>query len=133
MRRILAAFAALIVAGAMLGGCDVANLATTTVDTSKAANTVLATKTAYEAVLVVAVDYNNLPRCGASTSPPLCSDAGVVAQLRKADVAASAAISAAENAVRTLGTSATVITAAVVTATNAVAALQSIVTTYGIK
>ena len=81
----------------------------------------------------MAVTYNNLPRCGAPTSPPVCSDPGAIIAIRKANTAAQAALDAAETTVRTPGVTASVATAATVSATNAVAALQSILTLYAPK
>lgn len=94
---------------------------------------VFAAKTAYGAALTVAVAYNGLPRCGAPTSPPLCSQASVVLQLRKADQVASLAIDQAETVVRSPSSSASMIAAAVQSATGAVKVLQQVEATYGMK
>lgn len=122
MKRFLA-----IVLLLAVGACA----ATTSMPSS--ASQVYAAKNAYEAALIVAVHYNALPRCGAPTSPPLCSDASAVAAIRKANVAAQAALDAAETTVRTPGITSSVAAAAVTAATNAVTALQSILTLYAPK
>lgn len=94
---------------------------------------VYATKNSYEAALIVAVRYNELPRCGAPTSPPLCSDAGAVTLIRKSNDAARITLDAAEATARdpkiTEGTKEASVTAAV----NAVAALQAILALYSPK
>lgn len=97
------------------------------------AATVFAAKTSYEAVLITAVAYNKLPRCGTPKSPPLCSDQAVVVQLRKADDAALATLGSAENIVRTPGVTKDAISFATVAATNAVSAMQAILSTYNVK
>lgn len=95
-----------------------------------AANQVFAAWNAYEAALIVAVRYNELPRCGRPSSPPLCSDAAIVAQVRTANGAARAALDAAEKTVRDPTLRDDVKLAAVEGATNAIAALQAILTLY---
>ncbi len=94
---------------------------------------VFAAKTAYGAALSLAVGYNSLPRCGAPTSPPLCSDNAAVLQLRKADQVASLAIDQAELVVRNPASSASLVAAAVQSATGAVKVLQQVEATYGVK
>lgn len=98
-----------------------------------AASDVYSAKAAYGAALTLAVGYNGLPRCGAPTSPPLCSQASVVLQLRKADQVASLALDQAELVVRNPLSSASLIAAAVQSATGAVKVLQQVETTYGVK
>ena len=105
----------------------------TTSNVPSPAASVYAAKNAYEAALIAAVTYNNLPRCGAPTSPPVCSDAGAIIAIRKANTAAQASLDAAETTVRTAGVSTNAATAAVTAATNAVAALQAILTLYSPK
>lgn len=94
---------------------------------------VYSAKAAYGAALTLAAGYNGLPRCGAPTSPPLCSQASVVLQLRKADQVASLALDQAELVVRNPLSSASLIAAAVQSATGAVKVLQQVETTYGVK
>ena len=98
-----------------------------------AQNDVFAAKTAYGAALTLAVAYNGLPRCGTPTSPPLCSDQAVVLQLRKADQVASLALDQAEAVVRNPLSSASLIAAAVQSASGAVKTLQMIEQTYSVK
>lgn len=86
-------------------------------------NKVYAAKLGYEAALTVAVQYNALPRCGRPTSPPICSSADLVVQLRKADAAASTTLDAAENIVRGTNPDTSVASAAISAAEQAVAAL----------
>ena len=94
---------------------------------------VYAAKASYGAALTVAVRYNGLPRCGAPTSPPICSDAAVVLQLRRADAVASVALDQAESVVRSPLSSASLIAAAAQSATGAVKVLQAVITSYGVK
>lgn len=98
-----------------------------------APSAVYATKNAYEAALIVAVQYNNLPRCGAPTSPPLCSDQAAVEAIRKANVATRTALDAAEKTARDPAVSADAKAAVVLSANNAVAALQAILALYAPK
>ena len=93
---------------------------------------VLASMTSYQAALVLAVKYNQLPRC-AEDGPTLCSDAAVVKQLRMADDAALAALEAAQNVVLTPGASDSAIAAAQASAGQAVTAFQSILAIYNVK
>lgn len=97
------------------------------------AQSVLAAKTAYTGALVVAVRYNQIPRCGRPASPPICSDESVVLQLRKADAVAGAALDGAEAIVRQPGVQASVAIAAARSATEAVKLLQTVLTTYSVK
>lgn len=101
--------------------------------TPSSASQIYAAKNAYEAALIVAVQYNNLPRCGTPTSSSLCSDASAVTAIRKANVAAQAALDAGETTVRTPGVTSSVSAAAVVAATNAVSAMQAILNLYAPK
>jgi hypothetical protein len=121
-----------IIAFSLLAGC--ASFSTSnTIDTKSAANRVYAAKVGYTAVLTAAVTYNNLPRCGAPTSPPVCSQASVVDQLRKANSAAVATLDSAETVVRTPNVNQDVVEFSVVSAENAVKTVQSIVKVYNIK
>lgn len=79
-------------------------------------------KVGYAVALSAAVAYNNLPRCG---EPP-CSDPAIVAQLRRADNTAIAALDASEAAVRTPGFGESLVTSAVAAAKAALAAFVSI-------
>lgn len=97
------------------------------------AQSVLAAKTAYTGALVVAVRYNQIPRCGRPASPPICSDEGVVLQLRRADAVAGAALDGAEAIVRTPGIDSSIAVAAAKSATESVKVLTVILQTYGVK
>lgn len=97
------------------------------------ASQVYAAKNAYEAALIGAVAYNNLPRCGTPTSPPACSDQAAVGAIRKANDAARTTLDAAEKTVRDPTVNADVKAAIVVGATNAVSALQAILAIYAPK
>ena len=61
---------------------------------------VFAAKSSYATALTAAVAYRRLPACTSTQRAP-CSDAGVVAQLQRADTVAAMAMDAAEAAVRT--------------------------------
>lgn len=94
-----------------------------------AQNTVYALKNTFASAQTAAIQYTSLPRCGQSTSPPLCSDAGVVAQIRKYNGDAVVALDAAEKTVRDPTASTGAMQAAIVGAQNAVTALQQILPT----
>lgn len=123
MRRLIAVAALLL-----LAGCQ--SVATTTFDPSGAQKGVFALKSAYAVTLTAAVTYTDRPRCGRPTSPVLCSEPSVVAQLRKADNAAFVAIDAAETAVRSLSANPTVVEAAVKGASGALDAFKAVVSIY---
>ena len=89
MKRLIAALALFLAACTSTGG-------------TTPAQTVFATKTAYEASLRIAVAYRELPGCTATPKPP-CADPDIVAQLRHAQPAVRSALDAAELAVRTQG------------------------------
>lgn len=93
---------------------------------------VLASMTSYQAALVLAVKYNQLPRCVAD-GPKICSNAAVVKQLRMADDAALAALEAAQNVVLTPGATQSAIEAAQTSAREAMTAFQSILAIYDVK
>lgn len=92
-------------------------------------NTVFALKNAFATAQTAALQYTTLPRCGAPTSPPLCSDAGTVATIRKYNNDAVVALDAAEKTVRDPHASSSATQAAIIAAQNAVTALQQIVPT----
>lgn len=94
-------------------------------------NDVQAAMLGYEAALVVAVKYNQLPRCGGTAV--ICSDPKVVAQLRLADNAAITTLTAARNVVVTPGATSSAVTAATAAATQAVSAFTAILASYNIK
>lgn len=97
------------------------------------AASVFAAKTAYAGALSVAVRYNALPRCGQPASPPICSDQGVIVQMRKASDVAAGALDSAESIVRQPGVRDSLAIAAAATATEAVKVLQLTLLTYGVK
>lgn len=119
----------------LLVGCQSgsAGILSAPVDMTAAAKSAYVAKSTYAGLLTVAVAYNERPRCGTPTSPPLCSDAEVVAQLRRASAAADAATQAAENAVRTMGAKPTIVQTAVTAAEQSLAAMNTIVTVYNLK
>jgi hypothetical protein len=127
MKSIVTAIAAALSLALALGGCAA------TSSTPSSASQVYAAKNAYEAALVVAVQYNNLPRCGKPTSPPICSEQSGIDAIRKANTAARTALDAAEKTVRDPAASASATAAASLAATNAVTAMQSILTLYSQK
>lgn len=94
-----------------------------------AQNTVFALKNTFASAQTAAVQYVTLPRCGQPASPPLCSDAAIVAEIRKYNGDAVVALDAAEKTVRDPTASASATQAAIIGAKNAVAALQQIVPT----
>ena len=108
-----------------LGACP-----SQTVDMTTLSKSAFAAKSAYEATLVVAVAYNERPRCAVPKTVITCSEQAVVDQLRRASAAADAATSAAEGAVRSLGANPSAVKAAVVAAENSVSALQAITAVY---
>lgn len=85
----------------------------------------------YAAALNVAVAYKQLPACQPGGTK-LCSDKAIVAKLQQADDVAFAALTAAQNTVRTAGAGANAQTA-IVAAQQAVQALASITATLQVK
>lgn len=126
-----------IVSTALVGLLSLALLAgclTTGGDTKPSpAALAYATKNSYEAALIVAVRYNELPRCGKSTSPPLCSDQAAVETIRKANAAARVALDKAEKIVRDPALKDDAKATAVAAAVEAVDALKAILTIYAPK
>lgn len=94
-----------------------------------APNTVYALKNSFATAQTAAVQYTSLPRCGQPSSPPLCSDVAVVAEIRKYNGDAVVALDAAEKTVRDPNASAGAAQAAIIAAQNAVTALRQIVPT----
>lgn len=82
----------------------------------------------YAAALQIAVTYKQLPSCAKPAAPVLCADGSVVGKLQKADDVAYAALTAAQNIVRTPGAGANVQTA-ITAAQQATAAFASITAT----
>lgn len=96
-------------------------------------NVVLASKNTLVAAQTLAIQYTSLPRCGQSTSPPLCSDAAVVISIRKANADAVVALDAAEKVVRDPAASSSAIAEATAAASQAITALQTIVANHKVK
>ena len=92
---------------------------------------VYAVQGTYATALTIAVAYKALPVCQQG-APVLCSQPSVVATLQKADDAAFAALTAAQNIARTPGAGANAQTA-IVAAQQAVSALTSITATLQVK
>lgn len=96
------------------------------------AQSVYAVQGSYAAALQAAVAYKQLPSCAQPAAPKLCSDAAVVKKLQAADDAAYAALTAAQNIVRTPGAGLNIQTA-IVAAQNAVQAMTAITASLGVK
>lgn len=96
-------------------------------------NVVLASKNTLVAAQTLAIQYTSLPRCGAPTAPPLCSDAGVVTSIRKANADAVVALDAAEKVVRDPTATSSAINEAIAASTNEVNALQTIVANHKVN
>lgn len=93
-------------------------------------NAVFAAKNTYQAALIVAVRYNELPRCGRPTSPPVCSDQSAVDVIRKANNSASSALDVAEDVVRNPAFADATKADSADAAVKAVSAMQAIITVY---
>ncbi len=102
------------------------------------ATTVFEIRAGYDAAVLVPMSaYAQLPACPAAANAapaagqaPVCADAGVLAQLAKADTAAKAAMDAAEDVVRNHPNLDSA--AATAAANDAIAAASAILATYGI-
>lgn len=114
---------------ALLAGCATG----ATGATPSQQNVVLASKNSLVGAQTLAIQYTSLPRCGAPTSPPLCSDAAVVTGIRKANSDAVVALDAAEKAVRDPTATSSAINEAIAAATNAITALQTIVANHKVN
>lgn len=89
------------------------------------AQTIYQVESDYNAAAQVILAYKALPACGTPTSPPLCSQASVIAQLKQADTVAYNAIAAAEAVARSPNAGANAATATLA-AQQAVQALTAI-------
>ncbi len=94
------------------------------------AQVVYAAKGAYATALSGAVAYESMPRCAPAVPKP-CSDPELVAQIRKADNVAAAALDAAEAAVRTPAVGTTARDRAIQAAQAALAAFSALVASLG--
>lgn len=103
---------------------------TPTASTAALQQKVLAAETAYEAPLRLAIAYNARPRCTVPKTVTLCSDPGVIEQIRKANHNIMTAFDAAMNIASTPGVSESKVTAAITVATDAIGPLQQILDSY---
>lgn len=117
--------------GALLLAFAIAGLGCATTPQTPA-QSVYQAQGSYAAALQIAVTYKQLPNCTQPAHPVLCSDAATVAKLQKADDVAYAALTAAQNIVRSPGAGANVQTA-ITTAQQAVSALASITATLKVQ
>ena len=100
LRRLLFVAAVLLLP---LGGCAIADALTKPLPSATGTTSegdVYALREGYQVVLKAMDPYVNLRRCGAPTSPKLCSQQKVADQLVLADRAAKTALDNAENLVR---------------------------------
>lgn len=129
MNRIFATIAILLLAGCAGGASS--GIVT-------AQKSVYTTKASFTGLLVLADQYAKLPRCNTPatpnpSAPPVCSDQNVLNQMVKAEQAADASIQSAENIVRDPTTTSDIATAAQNAAAQALVAVQTIMSTYGIN
>jgi hypothetical protein len=110
-----------IAAAGFLAGCS--SLGLPTPKTPKQA--VYAADAGFLAAVTVADNYKNLPSCGATASP-ICADQAVVAKIRLSANAADATLKAAEATVQDPHFAGSASDAAIVAATNAVAAFVAV-------
>lgn len=117
-----------------LGACDTiksattaADIAATKIDMTEVTRAAYAARSAYAGYVLVAAEYNELPRCTLPAAPPLCSRQSVVNMLREGMRTAGPATKAAVDTVRTVGVNPSVAAIAVTTSQNAVAAFKKIV------
>jgi hypothetical protein len=119
-----------------LAGCSFLQKVETAVtkpfNTTDPQKAVLALQQAHQVELVLFVAYLKQPPCGTAEAPPapLCASYAVGVQWKKAEDAFDTAVSAAENAVKTMGDQTTIVNAAIATATNAYDALSKISDQY---
>jgi uncharacterized protein YceK len=125
MKTILALLAALAISG-----CSTIQTATSTVDMTDPSKAAYAAKVTYDASLVLATQYAKLPRCGAPTSPPLCSDRAVLDTMLKLSDAANKATQGAEDAVRSLGAKPSLVRVAIEGAQKSVDVFKQVAQTY---
>lgn len=120
-----------LAAGLALGGCASSPGGASPLGQTPA-QVVFAAKSAYAVALNTAVAYRRLPQCATPVVMP-CHDAAILVQIQKADNVAAGALDAAENAVRTPAVGDDARSKAITAANTALAALQSIVSTVGVK
>jgi len=124
-----------------LAACDVANKVVTASNSpvgvqavNDARNTVFAIKAGYGALLPFATAYVKQTPCTAPNAPkpPACSSTAVVVQLSKAQIATSATINNAEEAVLNATSNSSTLTASVDAAKAAYASFQAVMKTYNL-
>lgn len=130
--------ATLALVAALVGGCGTVTTTGTGTTTgsvltsAEAQRAVFVSKTAFDAALIIATKYKNLPVC-AATQPQPCSDPGIVAQLQRSANVANVALDAAEAAVRTPQIGSSAMNTAVAAANSALAAFSALVSLSGVK
>lgn len=120
-----------------LGACTSTSVVPVPPAPQTARQAVYLAEIAYAAALQVAISYNRLPRCTAATPAVAgakigCSDTAVVAALRAADRDVQAALPAAVAAAGTMSASDTRFVAVLGAVSNAVKALQAILSNHGL-
>lgn len=124
---VIAAFASLV------AGCSTINAATATVDMTNPSKAAYATRAGYDAALVLATQYAQLPRCNAPAAPPLCSDRAVLDTMLQLSQAADKATLGAENAVRAFGANASLVRVAIEGAQKSVDVFNQVAQAYAAK
>ena len=97
-----------------------------TMGTAKAQKMVLQAEVAYEALLNLAVAYNQRPRCTQPRTIITCSDPVIVARLRVINAHITESLSAAMNIASTPGVTESAVTAAIAVAMQGIPVIQSI-------
>ncbi|SRR5579883_751809 len=90
---------------------------------------------AYASVQALALRYVNLPRCGSAAAAGIkisCSDAGIVAEIRKVDADAVAAIDSAVDTAKKTDATDTAVTIALKGVGDLTTALRQILANHGI-
>ncbi len=121
MRKIFAVVGLALV----LSGCAVAEAETP-------AQRVYAAQATYNGLLSVALKYESLPRCPAGEIKPTCSAPKVVAEIRKADNSAFAALTQAQKIVRDPTATATTMNLAVSAVSGALSVFRTTLLTYNL-
>lgn len=135
-------FAAIGIAASLsvLPGCavfdgigKVQEVANKPVDMAELQKDAFALKSIYAGALRLGIVYLERPRCGQPTSPVICSEPAIVAQMVKARAVAGASVESADGAVYALGAQPTVAQVVVKAAQESVNAFKLIAETYGSK
>lgn len=114
-------------------GTAAANTPITQAQADAALNTILALKATWITSEKLATDYAMRPICGPATTVPLCSNPKLVAQFAAAAPGVSSSINAAERAAQTVGTTTTVLDAAILAAQTTYKSYVAIMSTAGIS